>query len=143
MTVTVIRHIAGIVLLALLSARAVASETPAPGAAAAPSGLAAALAKSGEDDFLQPDQAFRLTVLPEGSDRVGLNFEIADGYYLYRARIKVASASTTAQLGALQMPDGQVKNDEYVGRQEVYHHELRATLPVARASGAALDLPLE
>ncbi|MBS0579972.1 MAG: protein-disulfide reductase DsbD [Proteobacteria bacterium] len=137
------RHIAGIALLALLSLRAVAADPPAPAPGAAPSGLAAALARSGEDDFLQPDQAFRLDVVPEGSDRVGLNFEIADGYYLYRARIKVASASTAAQLGALQMPDGQVKNDEYFGRQEVYHHELRATLPVARANAKALELPLE
>ena len=32
------------------------------------------------------------------------------------------------------MPAGQVKNDEYFGRQEVYHHELTATVPVARAA---------
>ena len=53
--------------------------------------------------------------MPEGSDRVRLNFQIAEGYYLYRARIKVATNSSAAQLGAPQMPDGQVKNDEYFG----------------------------
>jgi thiol:disulfide interchange protein DsbD len=142
MAVTVIRHIAGTLLLALLCGRALAAD-PAPPPAAAPSGLAAALAKSGEDDFLQPDQAFRLDVVGQGSDRVLLNFEIAEGYYLYRARIKVTTASTAAQLGAAQMPEGQVKNDEYFGRQEVYHHELRASVPVARASGGALELPLQ
>src|SRR5450432_3981343 len=145
MAVTVIRHISGALLIALFSLPALALDTP-PGtpvaAAAAPSGLAAALAKSGGDDFLSPDQAFRVDAVPEGSDRVRLNFEIAEGYYLYRARIKVTTASTGAQLGAVQMPDGQVKNDEYFGRQEVYHHELRAIVPVARASGGALDLPL-
>ena len=41
------------------------------------------------------------------------------------------------------MPPGHVKNDEYFGRQEVYHHELRATVPVARTSGGPLELPLE
>ncbi|HEY1492214.1 MAG TPA: protein-disulfide reductase DsbD [Steroidobacteraceae bacterium] len=139
---TVIRHISLALLLALsgLPALALDAGSPAP---AAPSGLAAALAKSGGDDFLQPDQAFRADAVPEGSDRVRLNFEIAEGYYLYRARLKVATASHAAQLGAPQMPEGQVKNDEYFGRQEVYHHELRVLVPVARASGGALKLPLE
>jgi thiol:disulfide interchange protein DsbD len=41
------------------------------------------------------------------------------------------------------MPAGDVKNDEYFGRQEVYHHELRATVPVERSSGGPLELPLE
>jgi thioredoxin:protein disulfide reductase len=145
MAVTVIRHIASALLIALFSLPALALDAPPASAApavAAPSALAAALAKSGGDDFLQPDQAFRLDAIPEGGDRVRLNFEIAEGYYLYRARIKVTTASTGAQLGAVQMPDGQVKNDEYFGRQEVYHHELRAVVPVARAKGGALDLPL-
>ncbi len=142
MAVTVIRHIPVALLLALcgLPALAPAAGSPAP---AAPSGLAAALARSGGDDFLQPDQAFRLDALPEGSDRVRLNFEIADGYYLYRARLKVATTSQAVQLGTPQMPDGQVKNDEYFGRQEVYHHELSAVIPVARARGGALSLPLQ
>jgi thioredoxin:protein disulfide reductase len=145
MAVTVMRHIPAALLLGLFSLAALALDTPAsaPAPAAAPRGLAAALAKSGGDDFLQPDQAFRVDAVAEGSDRVRLNFEIADGYYLYRARLKVATASKAAQLGALQMPAGQVKNDEYFGRQEVYHHELSAVVPVARASGGALDLPLE
>jgi thioredoxin:protein disulfide reductase len=145
MVVTVIRHILGALLLALLGLPGLALAGPPspPAAGAAPNSLSAALAKSGGDDFLQPDQAFRLDAIPEGSDRVALNFEIAEGYYLYRARIKVATASTRAQLGAVQMPEGQVKNDEYFGRQEVYHHELRAVVPVARSSGGALELPLE
>ena len=145
MAVTVIRHISAALLLGLLTLPALAADSPAPAAApvAAPQGLAAALAKSGADDFLQPDQAFRLDAVPEGSDQVKLNFEIAEGYYLYRARIKVATASKAVQLGTLQLPDGQVKNDEYFGRQEVYHHEFSALLPVARASGGALELPLD
>jgi thioredoxin:protein disulfide reductase len=145
MAVTVIRHIPAALLLGLFSLQVPAADPPAgaPAPLAAPQALAAALAKSGADDFLQPDQAFRVDAVPEGSDRVKLNFEIAEGYYLYRARIKVATASTAVQLGTLQMPDGQVKNDEYFGRQEVYHHELSAIVPVARTSGGALELPLD
>jgi thiol:disulfide interchange protein DsbD len=99
-------------------------------------------AAAGEPDFLPVDEAFRLDVEPAGPDRVRISWQIADGYYLYRDRIKVASSATDAQLGALSLPTGKVKNDEFFGRQEVYHDELVATLPVAHAGATALELPL-
>ncbi|HEY2275905.1 MAG TPA: protein-disulfide reductase DsbD [Steroidobacteraceae bacterium] len=99
--------------------------------------------KTSGDDFLPPEVAFRFDALAGGSDQVVLNWEIAEGYYLYRARIKVMTASASAQLGAPQFPTGQFKTDEYFGRQEIYHHELRVTVPVARAAGGAFSLPLQ
>ena len=99
--------------------------------------------KSDGDNFLPPDQAFRFDALADGTDRVRLNWEIAEGYYLYRGRIKVATSAANVQLGTPQMPAGQVKNDEYFGRQEVYHHELIATVPVARTAGGTLEVPLQ
>jgi thiol:disulfide interchange protein DsbD len=161
MVPNVMRHIAaGTLSLALLCTRAFAQGSPAtqtpgsPTAAPAPSSqqtssaisavLGASKSRSGTgDDFLPPDQAFRFDALADGSDRVRLNWEIADGYYLYRARIKVATSGSAAQLGATQFPPGQVKNDEYFGKQEVYHHELSALVPVARARSGSLDLPLQ
>lgn len=130
-------------------ARDAAPASAAPSALAQPAtrakGIDAVLGgvKSSGDDFLPPDVAFRFDALADGTDRVRLNWEIADGYYLYRARTKVATSSPDAQLGAAQFPAGQVKTDEYFGKQEVYHHELIATVPVARASGGILQLPLE
>jgi len=118
----------------------------APPSQAAPKGGINALldsVRTSGDEFLPPDRAFRFDALPDGTDRVRLNWEIADGYYLYRARIKVMTPSTRAQLGAPQMPQGQIKTDEYFGRQEVYHHELVATVPVLRARGGAFELPLQ
>src|SRR6516225_1920308 len=144
MSLRLTRHIVALALLMLLTLlegpQAKAGQTPA-GA----TGLDAVLgsARSNADDFLPPDQAFRFAALAEGTDQVRLNWEIADGYYLYRARIKVKTTSTGAQLGAPQFPPGQVKTDEYFGKQEVYHHELVVVVPVARASAGELDLPLE
>lgn len=137
------RHILAAVLL-LLTAD-LHAQAPATSASPARTGIDAVLgsARTSGDDFLPPDKAFRFDVIAEGTDRVRLNWEIADGYYLYRARIKVKTSSTSVQLGAPQFPPGQVKTDEYFGKQEVYHHELAVVLPVARASGSALDLPLE
>src|SRR5437773_4064257 len=122
-----------------------AAAQPAAAQPAAKGGINALLdsVKTSGDDFLPPDRAFRFDALPDGTDRVRLNWEIADGYYLYRARIKVVTPSPRAQLGAPPMPQGQIKTDEYFGRQEVYHHELVATVPVLRASGGAFELPLQ
>jgi len=130
--------------LLVLSASLCAQTPPAQPARKA-SGIDALLgsARSGDDEFLSPDQAFRFDAIPEGTDRIRLNWEIAEGYYLYRARIKVRTTSANAQLGAPQFPPGQVKTDEYFGKQEVYHHELAASVPVARSSGGELELPLE
>jgi thiol:disulfide interchange protein DsbD len=121
------------------------TAAPAPSQAAPKGGINALLdsLKTSGDEFLPPDRAFRFDALPDGTDRVRLNWEIADGYYLYRARIRVKTPSTRAQLGAPQMPQGQIKTDEYFGRQEVYHHELVATVPVVRATGGAFELPLQ
>ena len=40
------------------------------------------------------------------------------------------------------MPTGETKSDEYFGKQEIYHHQLVAGVPVARASAAETSLPL-
>ena len=131
----------------LLCGTGVVQAQSAPQSAAGSTGidtvLGAARAHSGADDFLPVDEAFRLDAIAEGPDRVRLNWQIADGYYLYRARVKATTPSDRAQLGALEMPAGQTKTDEYFGKQEVYHHELVARVPVARSAGRGLELPLQ
>jgi thiol:disulfide interchange protein DsbD len=57
--------------------------------------------------------------------------------------VKAATTSEQAQLGTLEMPTGETKSDEYFGKQEIYHHELVAGVPVARASATQLALPLK
>jgi thiol:disulfide interchange protein DsbD len=98
---------------------------------------------SGSDEFLPPDEAFQFNAFPDGTDRVKLVWQIADGYYLYRARVKATTSSDKAQLGALEMPAGEFKTDEYFGKQEIYHHQLVVGVPVARASAAELAVPLK
>jgi thioredoxin:protein disulfide reductase len=142
------RHIAAAALLLVslgLEAQGPRSDVPGQSAAARSGGIDAILgtATASGEDFLPADQAFRFAALAEGTDGVRLDWQIAEGYYLYRARIKVTTPSARAQLGATQLPAGQIKNDEYFGKQEVYHHELIATVPVARARDGSFDLPLQ
>jgi thiol:disulfide interchange protein DsbD len=100
-------------------------------------------ARSG-DDFLSPDKAFQFQADADGPDRVRLSWVITKGYYLYRDRIKVAAADgAQASLGAPQFPDGVVKNDEYFGKQVIYHDSLVVPVPVTRSTAGALDLKLK
>ena len=50
--------------------------------------------------------------------------------------------AATPSVGAPVFPEGQVKSDEYFGKQVVYHNELLVALPVTRSGGGALTLPL-
>jgi Thiol:disulfide interchange protein len=115
---------------------------PPASAANAASILELARRASNEDEFLPPDEAFRLEAVAAGPDRVRLVWTIADGYYLYRSKLAVSSEAENVQLGQLSLPAGKTKTDEYFGTQEVYYGELEATLPVARAATEALELPL-
>jgi thiol:disulfide interchange protein DsbD len=92
------------------------------------------------DDFLPPEKAFQLSATAAGNDAVRLDWVIAPGYYLYRDRIKIADDS--GKIGAPQFPEGQVKSDEYFGKQVVYHQELIATVPLRHPAAGAAPLAL-
>jgi thiol:disulfide interchange protein DsbD len=105
-------------------------------------GSVADLLKSSDDQFLPPDQAFKVTAHATAADSVEVEWQIADGYYLYRKRMGFSTDTAQVQLGEAQFPAGEVKNDEFFGPMEVYHHTVIAKLPVARPMGAAMKLAL-
>ena len=121
-------------------------ELPAAPPSAASGGIDAILGAhrpaGGDIDFLPPDDAFRFDGFADGPDRVRLVWQIANGYYLYRSRLAVQTSSARVELGRLQLPPGIEKSDEYFGKQEIYHHELVAELPLARAADAAPEVLL-
>ncbi|HSC06296.1 MAG TPA: protein-disulfide reductase DsbD [Steroidobacteraceae bacterium] len=90
-----------------------------------------------EDEFLPPDEAFRFSGEVIGPNTLQLTWQIAPDYYLYKAKIKVASDSTQVQLGAPDLPKGEEKTDEYFGTQEVYHNLLDVSVPFSRAGPSA------
>jgi thioredoxin:protein disulfide reductase len=91
---------------------------------------------AGKDTFLPPDVAFRLAAVAESPTRVRLSWAITPGYYLYQSRLKFATASPGMTLGTAELPAGDTKNDEYFGKQIVYHGGLIAHLPVTHSAGA-------
>src|SRR5262245_26812702 len=97
---------------------------------------------SNEDQFLPVDQAFMFTAIADGGDRALLDWQIAPGYYLYRHRVSVKTATPGFTLGTIAMPDGKKHHDEFFGDVEVYYDVLSATVPVSR-SGDASSLEIQ
>lgn len=89
------------------------------------------------EEFLQPEQAFRLQATKAGADGLQLTWSIAPGYYLYRDRMAV-TASPSATRVATELPPGIRKDDPNFGVMEVYHDAV--TMKVAPGGAAALDV---
>jgi thiol:disulfide interchange protein DsbD len=84
----------------------------------------------GDDEYLDPDVAFVLTAEAQSVNTVQLNWRIADGYYLYKERIKLAPADAAQPVGAIVLPRGEDHYDEYFGNQEIYRGSLDGTFSV-------------
>jgi len=85
-------------------------------------------------EFLPPEQAFRLRPRLIDARTIGLRFEVAPGYYLYRERLSFQAQPEDVALGAVQLPPGQVKFDETFQKNvETYHGSLEVRLPVVAA----------
>ena len=102
------------------------------------------LARADDPDNLLPvGQAFRVEATAPDRQTVQFKFTIADDYYLYRGRISTKSADAATVLGALDLPAGEKKHDEFLGDVEVYHHGFTAIqhldMPAA-ATQAAIEL---
>lgn len=97
----------------------------------------------GGSEFLPVDEAFRPILMPVDGNTVDVGFQVAPGYYLYKDKLSVRALATNAQAGKLDLPEGQIKFDEFFGESEVYPEDVVARLSVARATPEAMDLELE
>ncbi|MCL1057394.1 protein-disulfide reductase DsbD [Shewanella gelidimarina] len=88
----------------------------------------------GEPELMPVDQAFVFDFKQEG-DKVKISWVIADGYYMYRDKLKFEADG--AVLGEIALPKGKSHNDEYFGEQEVYYSYVE--MPVAIKEAAAGD----
>ena len=94
-------------------------------------GLGAARA---EEDFLDPEVAFKLTARLLDERTVEVTYTVAPGYYLYREQFKFAANGAT--LGAPVLPAGKTKFDETFQKDvETYRDVVRIAVPVTQAAG--------
>ncbi|MFT5643239.1 MAG: thiol:disulfide interchange protein DsbD [Janthinobacterium sp.] len=82
-----------------------------------------------EEDFLDPDVAFKFSAVMQDTSTIAVTYRIADGYYMYRERFKFTAIGAT--LGTPAIPPGKIKFDETFQKDvETYRGALTITIPV-------------
>ena len=97
--------------------------------------------RAADVDLLAPEQAFRFSARALDDRTLEARFTIADGYYLYRDKLKFTVMPDGAVLGLPDLPAGRIKTDEFFGKVETYRGLLVVKLPLSgAAAGKAVVL---
>ena len=93
------------------------------------------------DDLLPPEQAFvpTVTVSDKGVD---VQFKIADGYYMYQSKITADTQPEKLLREPATFSQGEQKEDEFFGKQIVYHHAANVKWDYAKPAPAAYKITL-
>ena len=94
----------------------------------------------GYSGLLPAEKAFVLSARPaeDGSAALGLHWQIAEGYYLYRHKFAVEAAG--AEFAEISFPEGIEMRDPFFGSVEVYYREVLLQVPVIAAASRDLLL---
>ena len=88
-----------------------------------------------QTQFLPVDEAYQLTLVADGDQRLMLQWVIAPEYYLYRHAFKAQVSDSEGSITAnLVVPDGLSKTDEFFGDVEVYYDALEAMVTLERTT---------
>lgn len=97
-----------------------------PPANSSPSSL---MENTANDGFLEPEQAFKLSMQARDAQTLLADFEVAPGYYLYRERIFFKLKDTSlSSIASVELPKGEMKHDASFGDMEVYHQSFQAVV---------------
>ncbi|MEG0635969.1 MAG: protein-disulfide reductase DsbD [Pseudomonas sp.] len=94
-----------------------------------PSATLGASSLNNSADFLPVREAFKLNLIQGDAQAIKLRFVPTEGYYLYRHRFQFRTEPADIKLGAVQLPAGEAKHDEFFGDVEVYHNIVDVDLP--------------
>ena len=81
--------------------------------------------------LLPPEQAFRLSARALDPSTIEARFDISDGYYLYRDKLRFTTEPTAA--GQPLLPPGKAKHDAFFGDVDIYRGELVVRVPLTKA----------
>ena len=95
-----------------------------------------------EEELLEPDQAFPFAATIQG-DMLQAEWNLPKGYYLYRSKIRLTTATPGISLGEPQLPTGQIKQDEFFGEMEIYHNPFTAKVPIQREDPRVTEFQLK
>lgn len=85
--------------------------------------------------FLPAERAFILSSQQQGNE-LQIRLEIAPGYYLYRDKLHWQVSE--GQLGVVTLPPGDLHDDEFFGRTQVFHYDLDFAIPLQQIPAQAV-----
>lgn len=89
--------------------------------------------------LLPPEQAFRFSARVLDASTLEARYDVADGYYLYRDKLRFTIDPVA--VGPVDLPSGIRKHDEFFGDVETYRGSLVVRLPlIAAARGQTLTV---
>lgn len=95
-------------------------------------GLTGAPIAAAERELLDAARAFPMTARYDGRT-ILVRFDVADGYYLYRDKLRFSAEPGSAKLAKPALPRGEIRHDEFFGRVEVYRGSVEIRLSLASA----------
>ncbi|MEC9376224.1 MAG: protein-disulfide reductase DsbD [Pseudomonadota bacterium] len=92
--------------------------------------LISALARQ---EILPPEAVFQYEANVK-NNLIFINWDIKEGYYLYKDRMSYALNSNSAALGIPNYPDGETHSDEFFGEQIIFRDEVSISIPILNNS---------
>jgi thiol:disulfide interchange protein DsbD len=86
---------------------------------------------SNDDEFLKVDDAFSFN-FDQQNNQLHINFDISEGYYLYRHQFKFTV--NNASYSTIDLPAGLDHEDEFFGVQKIYKEQLKFTINIEQAT---------
>ena len=94
-------------------------------------------------DLLPPDQAFQFTFKVKKAGRLLLSWDIANGYYLYRHKIKFVSLTPRIKLGEPSFPASHTQRDKFFGDVDIFRNHLEVEVPLKREDSKLKSVTLD
>ena len=98
---------------------------------------------SGEPELLPADEAFAFRARLEAPDRLVASWVVAEGYYLYRDKIRLRSKTPGVTLGEPQLPPAEQHDDPQFGSVAIYRGPVDVTYPIRGLSPQVESLEIE
>lgn len=111
----------------------------APALAAPPAQASASAGAAAEAEPLDAEQAFRFSSRLLDARTLELRWDIAPGYYMYKAKLKLRAPDGVA-LGEPAFDTPLVKDDPNFGRVEIYRERMVVRVPFTGAAGAGGEI---
>ena len=81
------------------------------------------------EDLLKPEQAFKFSLSRDESNTLYLNWDIADGYYLYQKKIKASLIdSNKLKISDISFPNSETLTDQSFGTMQVFRGNIQVAI---------------